>query len=147
MKKTTAWIATSLALSSPTFAEEIPELKFNNLLQFWVLNDLTGSSAPLNFRLRRAELQVSQQLTPELKWLMMVDAAKYLKAGAISASNDNKILQDFVLSYQLCPGLEFRAGQFKVPTFSEFISPTNDLVLPERSALSRVQGDRREPAV
>lgn len=74
----------------------------------------------------------------------MIDPSKSLKEGAVTATNDNKILQDAGLSYQIVEGVEFTVGQFKAPTTAEGLLSSADLLLPERSIVSRTFGDKRE---
>ncbi len=122
--------------------------KFNGLLQVWAINDTTVNQEPhSNYRVRRAELKFSGSVHSKTRWFVMLDPAKSLKTGAISTDNDNKILQDLGVGFTLCEGLELIAGQFKIPTTSEGLMSSSELLLPERSYLARAFGDRREPEV
>lgn len=121
--------------------------RFNSLLQMWALNDTTSSASKFNFRARRAELRFSGTLDETTRWFLMADAAKSLKTGAISAANDNKILQDLGIAFAVAPDLEFIAGQIKVPTTAESFDSAAELLLPERSVEARAYGERREPGV
>ena len=100
-------------------------VKFSGLLQAWYMG---GNQEFTNtFRLRRAELKFVGEITPSAKWTLMVDPAK-----AVSVSNtfatigDTKVVTDGVVkpgSNLLQDafitlsgiGLEFSAGQFKLP--------------------------------
>jgi hypothetical protein len=119
--------------------------QFNGLLQFWALNDSTTHT--FNYRLRRGELRFSGSLMEKADWFLMVDPSKSLRTGAISAANDNKILQDFGIAYKVYENLELTVGQFKGPTTAEGLDSSTRLLFPERSYTSRAFGDRREPGV
>lgn len=119
--------------------------KFNTLLQFWGLNDTSAQGVGnLNFRVRRAEIKFSGSLDPQSKWFIKVDPAKALSSGAVSSTNDNKILQDIGMSYSLCEGLELQVGQFKAPNTWEGLDSSADLWFPERSLVARTYGDKRQ---
>lgn len=112
------------------------------LLQAWAINET--NSPHENFRLRRAELSLTGSVVESTRWFLKIDAAKSLRTGPVTATNDNKILQDFGVAFTVIPGLEFVLGQFKSPTTYEGTSSTADLPLPERSLSGRTFGDRRE---
>lgn len=118
--------------------------KFNGLLQTWTVYDTTAT-AQLNQRLRRAEIKFSGDIAPNWRWSVMIDPAKSLSTGAISSSNDNKILQDFVIGWAFHDGFELVVGQFKTPTAAEGLISSGNLILPERSITARTWGDKREP--
>lgn len=130
--------------------------KFNGLLQAWGLYDSKATSiGKFNFRLRRAEIKLSGSVIENTRWFVMIDPAKTLKVtdttvsgktfGAVSASNDNKILQDVGVAWSICPDLELVVGQFKTPTTSEGLESSSELLFPERSIVARTWGDKREP--
>jgi hypothetical protein len=138
------------------FAAESPEsvitgagkVKFDALLQAWMLNDTTPTSgAKFNFRIRRAELKLSGSVAENSRWFVMIDPAKSLTTGAVAATNDNKILQDLGVAFKLCPGLELIAGEFKIPTTAEGIDWAGELLLPERAFVARNYGEKREPGL
>ncbi len=112
------------------------------LLQAWAINET--NSPHENFRLRRAELGLQGSVAESTRWFLKLDAAKSLRTGPVTATNDNKILQDFGVGFTVAPGLEFVLGQFKSPTTFEGTSSSADLPLPERSLSGRTFGDRRE---
>lgn len=117
----------------------------NVLLQVWALDDTTAANdANANFRIRRTEVKLSSKYSSTLKWFLMFDPAKNLSSGAISSTNDNKILQDAAVVMGLTPELELTMGQFKIPTTAEGLDSSSELLLAERSYLSRIFGDRRE---
>lgn len=136
--------------------------KLNGLLQFWSYQDTTAAAdANTGFRLRRAELKLSGSIVEKTRWFVMFDPAKgptvtnttvtagtgTTTVGSISTANDQKILQDLGIAYTLCEGLELVMGQFKIPTTTEGLFSSGELLLPERSFVGRTYGDRREPGV
>ena len=125
----------------------ISKLKLGLLLQNWAIYDVKNTTSKSNFRLRRTEIKLSGNVFDNSSFVLMIDPAKSLKTGAIDASNDNKILQDFVLNYTLNSQFEVSTGQFKIPTSAEGLLSSSALILPERSAVGRNYGDRRELGV
>jgi hypothetical protein len=144
-------------------AEEKIEIKWGALAQPWLVNDTTVTSAKPNFRLRRAEMKLSAQLTESVKFFIMADPAKALSTtsttvvtattpavttttvSGINASGDNRILQDLGVTVIPIENLEVTLGQFKTPTVQEGLDSSSELPLPERSIGARTLGDRREP--
>lgn len=123
-------------------------VKLNGLFQIWALNDTTATNdAASNFRMRRAELKLSGSVYEKTRWFVMFDPAKSPSTGAISNSNDNKILQDLGAGFMLLEDLEVVIGQFKIPTTAEGLISSSELLLPERSYIGRFFGDRREPGL
>jgi len=139
----------STSLYSPAQAQEISvgqgSAKVGALLQFWAVNDSTAES--YQYRIRRAEFKLSGSVIEQTRYFLMIDPAKALRTGAISATNDNKVLQDLGVGFTLFDGLELVVGQFKTPTTPEGLESSSELLLPERSYVARVFGDRREPGV
>jgi hypothetical protein len=121
-----------------------PALKTQALVQAWAFSDTTQSSTSPNFRIRRAEIKFSGSVVEKTRWFIQIDPAKSLSAGTISTSNDNKILQDIGIGYGLTDSLELIVGQFKSQSASENFDSSSELLLPERSVLNRIFGDRRE---
>src|SRR5258705_3088371 len=54
----------------------IGKIKFNGLLQTWFLAGNGGLTD--TFRIRRAELKFTGEISPHFKWTVMIDPAKYL---------------------------------------------------------------------
>lgn len=123
------------------------KVKFQHLLQAWTLNDTTATAAKLNFRVRRTELKFSGSVAENSRWIVMIDPAKALRTGAISASNDNKALQEIAVAFEPVERFEVVAGQFKIPTTAEGLDSSAGLLLPERAFVSRNYGDKREPGI
>jgi hypothetical protein len=144
-----------LSLSSFVFAEETPVFleipkgtaKLGILLQNWLIYDEKNSTDRSNFRLRRAEIKLSGTVQKDTSWLVMFDPAKSLKTGSIVATNDNKVLQDFILSYTFLENFDLSVGQFKTNTTAEGLLSSSNLILPERSVIGRTYGDKRDPSI
>lgn len=129
------------------------KVRFGALLQTWGLNDTTASGAKLNMRIRRAEIKFAGSVAEGSRWIVMLDPAKTLSSGAVSSTNDNKVLQDIGIAFSLSKTVEIILGQFKIPTTAEGLDSSSELLLPERSLVGRgvssdkVWGDRREPGL
>ncbi len=129
--------------------EDGPTYKFNALLQAWTVSD-NSSNAPasLNFRLRRAELKLSGNVVPEMRYFVMADPAKAITSQSKdNPTADNRVLQDLGVGVTVVPGLEVVAGQFKILTTAEGLSSSAELLFPERSVTTRAYGDKREPGL
>ncbi len=131
-----------LLIIQNSFAEDITP-KIGLLLQTWAFNDTT-LVAKNNFRIRRAEIKLGGKTSPELRYFVSIDPAKSLKEGAVSKTNDNKILQDLGIEYSLTPEFKITAGQFKAPNTVESFTSTAELLLVERAIQSRRYGNTRE---
>jgi hypothetical protein len=116
--------------------------KFGGLLSVWNASDIGVATGNATTRIRRAELRVSGSLLPKIDYLLMADAAKTL-----SASGDNKILQDVRVGINWESGLALWMGQFKTPTTEEGLRSSAKLWFPERSMVSRTFGDQRQTGV
>jgi hypothetical protein len=118
--------------------------KMGALLQGWAVNDTTiqGNNANSNFRMRRAEFRLSGSVRQDTRFFLMMDAAKNL-----SATGDNKVLQDFGVGFTPVEHFEIVIGQFKIPTLAEGFNSSAELLLPERSYVGRNYADRRESGV
>jgi hypothetical protein len=148
-----------MALASISLAEEATEslsvgkgkAKLGALLQAWMVDDTTTLSTAgdsnLNYRLRRAEIKLSGSVTEQTRWLVMIDPAKTLKNGSVTSSNDNRILQDLLVGFNVTPEVELVAGQFKIPTMSEGLDSPSEIFFPERAYISRYWGDSRQPGM
>jgi phosphate-selective porin len=122
----------------------ISKTKLGLLLQNWALYDEKSTAGKSNFRFRRVEIKLSGTIQDNSSFAIMIDPAKSIKTGAVSATNDNKVLQDFVLNYNLNENFEFSTGQFKIPTTAEGLISSSTLILPERSLVGRTYGDKRD---
>jgi hypothetical protein len=119
------------------------------------------------FRVRRAELKVKGEIVPDLlAYSVMIDPAKLLSfetedvpvenqqpppAGPDEVETvpvpqppgDTSILQDFYVTL-LTEYADVSIGQFKIPVSYEGFNSSSKLLLPERAAVSRAFGDRRD---
>lgn len=127
------------------FAQDIkPQIGL--LFQTWAYNDTT-LEAKSNFRIRRAEIKLRGKTSPELRYFFSIDPSKSLKDGTVTRANDNKILQDLGIEYSFTPELKITVGQFKAPDTIESFTSSGELLLAERSFISRNYGDNRETGV
>lgn len=151
-----------VATPAPVVTEAfVPTWKNNALVQFWYLEDQSQSAktADSNFRVRRAELKLTGSSAENTRWFIVADFAKSLSTNSttftsgatkttindINTTGDNKILQDMGIAFKLAPDLELTLGQFKLPTTSESMQSTSELLFAERSLLTRTYGERRDP--
>jgi hypothetical protein len=102
------------------------KIKFNGLLQAWFSSGNGGFSD--TFRVRRAELKFTGEVTPEVKWTVMIDPAKVLSlnntfvtTGGATVVRDSgvnqagRILQDAFITLSYFKRMNINVGQFKVP--------------------------------
>jgi hypothetical protein len=135
------------------------------LLQFWGFwRDVSGETPhTTNFRLRRAELRVKGEVAPKLvAYNLMIDAAKLavfttrdapVEGGEPTAPpatvevpvppGDASILQDYFITF-LSDYADVSLGQFKTQISWEGFNGSSKTIFPERSAVSRAYGDRRD---
>ena len=137
-----AFAADEAPKSGSSLAIPVGDAKLGLILQAWGYDDTTAPVTHTNFRMRRAEIKLGGNLNESLRWYVMFDPAKNL-----SATGDNKVLQDLVAGYALAPGLELLAGQMKIPTTAEGFETSAELLFPERTYVARNYGDRREDGV
>jgi hypothetical protein len=139
-----------LLASELSWADEAAP-KINALLQTWAVGDDSNpAGSTLNFRIRRAEIKLSGSLVEKTRYFVMVDPAKSLSlssTGTLSATNDNKILQDIGVGFSPVANFEILMGQFKTPTTAEGLTSSGELLLPERSLSGRTFGDKRRPGL
>ncbi len=132
------------------FAETLEvggKAKLNGLLQTWFVHDTTtGSAVEENFKIRRAEVKLSGSVVEGTRWFAVMDIAKTLKY-ATPQIDDGKVLQDIGVGFNITPYLEIVMGQMKTPMNWESGRSSGDLLLPERSMVTRAYGDRRDIGV
>jgi phosphate-selective porin len=102
------------------------KIKFNGLLQGW----FAGGNANFSdtFRVRRAELKFTGEISPRARWTVMVDPTKSLSINnnfttiddtrVINDSTINqagRILQDAFITIDASKNFKINVGQFKVP--------------------------------
>lgn len=112
------------------------------LLQAW----FTAGGGASTFRVRRAEIKLSGQITPQARWNLMVDLAKALTVNTTSTTvggtrvvtgesvnQASRILQDASITVDLGHGVRLDAGQFKVPQSMEGLASAAALETVERA--------------
>jgi hypothetical protein len=102
------------------------KLKVSGLVQGWY----TAADAAVvdTFRLRRAELKFSGDMSPNIKWVLMVDPAKALSLSATTSTingqnvvtaasigQSGRVLQDVFVAMAVKPWMVVEFGQQKVP--------------------------------
>jgi hypothetical protein len=131
-----------------------------------------GATVPLGdektffFRLRRAELRVKGDIVPKrIAYQVMIDPARALEVNQVKAdsgtgtvavaqppmSADGKfspltILQDYFITFQ-SDYADVSLGQFKIPVSYEGYNASAKTLFPERAAVSRLYGDKRDIGV
>lgn len=122
-------------------------LKLNGLAQGWY--QFTDAAKPGDtFRLRRAEIKLSGEITPIVPWAIMIDPAQ-VREDDTTTSNINgtnyitsvgrkSVLQDFFITLKPCPYSSFDIGQYKVPFGMEGLESSAKLDLIERSTMASV---------
>jgi hypothetical protein len=136
------------------------------LLQGWYTADITGTSADEitnTFRIRRAEFSAQGDIVPGwVTYKLMIDVARVLEFGSANidvtpADPDNpdeqvtvrqpvspvSIFQDYFVTFTV-PYVDISLGQFKIPVSWEGYNSSSRLLFPERAAVSRLLGDRRD---
>ena len=119
-------------------------IKFDGLLQGW----FTGGNGGFRdtFRVRRAELKFTGELTPEIRFTVMIDPSKALSlnntfttVGGVTVLKDtsvnqaSRILQDAYITLTYLKRLNINIGQFKVPISLEGLQSSAALDTAERA--------------
>jgi hypothetical protein len=116
----------------------------------------------LNFRLRRAELRIKGDIVPKrVLFQVMIDPARALEVsskkvpvsggggGSVTVSQPPSdtgpltIMQDFFITFP-SDYVDFSVGQFKIPVSMEGYGSSSKTLFPERAAVSRYYGDKRD---
>jgi len=127
------------------------ELRIGALLQAWYIaddsaqgtgTDYLGNTTGINtFRIRRAEIRLSGTVTPSWGFDVQIDPAK---AQSTSAGGDDKILQDFAITWLGLRGHELSLGQKKIAITDEGLRSSAEIDFAERARITRVVGDQRQ---
>ena len=123
----------------------VGSLTVDGLLQGWY--QFTDGATPEDtFRLRRAEIRLSGEITPTVPWSVMVDPAQVrdddTRSSDINGTNyvtsvgRKSVLQDFLITFKTCPYSSVDVGQYKVPFGMEGLESSAKLDLIERSMVS-----------
>ncbi len=123
------------------------KIKFNGLLQGWFSAGNGGSRD--TFRIRRAELKFSGQITPKAKWTVMIDPAKALSVNnthttingtrVVTDTNVNqasRVLQDAFITLDYIKNVSIDVGQYKIPLGLEGLQSSATLETVERALFS-----------
>jgi len=147
--------ATAAAPAKPATANGVEpgygKIKFSGLLQGWYTSGNQGVRD--SFRLRRAELKFTGDITPQIKWTVMIDPAKSLAlnntyttvAGTrvvadTSVNQAGRILQEAFIAYELKPNMRLWVGQFKLPLSMEGLQSSGALDTVERAMFASDRG-------
>ena len=116
----------------------IGKIKFNGLLQTWFLAGNGGLTD--TFRIRRAELKFTGEISPHFKWTVMIDPAKSLSLSNTfttvsgttvlkdtSVNQASRILQDAFITLSYFKRANINAGQFKIPLSLEGLQSSGQL--------------------
>ncbi len=118
-------------------------IKLNGLLQGWY-QYTDGATPEGTFRLRRAEIKLSGEITPKVSWAIMIDPAQVREDDVVTAPETNlvtsvgrkSVLQDILVSFKLCPSSSIDIGQYKTPFGMEGLTSSAKLDLIERAMLA-----------
>jgi len=113
-------------------------IKFNGLLQAWFIGGNGGQTD--TFRIRRAELKFTGEMSPHFKWTVMVDPSKALSlnntfttVGGTTVVKDtsvnqaSRILQDAYITLSYWKKVNINVGQFKIPLSLEGLQSSGTL--------------------
>lgn len=127
------------------------KIKFSGLLQGWYTSGNGGVKD--SFRIRRAELKFTGDITSQIKWTVMIDPAKSLAlnntyttvAGTkvladTSVNQAGRMLQEAFISYELKPNMRLWVGQFKLPLSMEGLQSSGALDTIERAMFASDRG-------
>jgi hypothetical protein len=116
----------------------IGKIKFNGLLQAWYIGGNGGLTD--TFRIRRAELKFTGEISPHFKWTVMIDPTKSLSlnntfttVGGTTVVKDtsviqaSRILQDAFITLSYWKRVNINVGQFKVPLSLEGLQSSGQL--------------------
>lgn len=116
----------------------IGKIKFNGLLQTWFIGGNGGFTD--TFRIRRAELKFTGEISPHFKWTVMIDPSKSLSLNNTfttvsgttvvkdtSVNQASRILQDAFITLSYWKKANINVGQFKVPLSLEGLQSSGQL--------------------
>jgi phosphate-selective porin len=128
-------------------------IKFDGLLQGWYASGNGGFSD--SFRIRRTELKFTGEVTPEIRWTIMIDPSKALSLNNTlttingttvvrdtSVNQASRILQDAYITLSYYKRMNINVGQFKMPLSLEGLQSSAALDTVERTlfASDRARG-------
>jgi phosphate-selective porin len=121
--------ATARLAASPI--EGLGKIRFNGLLQGWYFGGDHGTRD--SFRIRRAELRFSGDLSPRARWTVMIDPAKTLAITDGAINQAGRPLQDAYITVDRSKLLQLSVGQMKIPFSLEGLQPSGALDTVERA--------------
>ena len=139
--------------TKPLVESGFGSIKVNGLIQGWFTSGNGGLRD--TFRIRRTELKFTGQVSPKVKWTLMVDPSKALAINntfttvdgrqVVSGSSINqgsRILQDAFITYAYNKRVNVNVGQFKIPLGMEGLQSSAALDVVERTlfASDRARG-------
>lgn len=150
-----------------SIGEDGGSVRLGALLQVWGYGRIVEDDTETTFRIRRAELKAHGDLVPGwISFGLMIDPAKVLEFQEVSVPVEGQdpdpttpgevevqqpvgnvaMLQDVFITMR-CSCVDISVGQFKNPVSLEGSGSSSKLILPERAAVSRRFGDRRDIGV
>lgn len=127
------------------------KIKFGGLLQGWYSSG--NQSVRDSFRIRRAELKFTGDITPQIKWTVMIDPAKSLAlnnsyttvsgtkvVADTSVNQAGRILQEAFIAYDVHKDMRLSIGQFKLPLSMEGLQSSSALDTVERALFASDRG-------
>jgi phosphate-selective porin len=120
------------------------KIQLNGLIQGWFVAGDEGFRD--TFRVRRAEFKMTGEITPRVKWTLMIDPSKALAlrntrvtvdgqsvVGDTSVDQGGRILQDAFITYETGHDVKVNVGQFKIPLSLEGLQSSATLDTIERA--------------
>lgn len=109
------------------------KLKVSGLFQGWY--SAADAGVVDTFRLRRAEIKFSGDVSPRVKWTVMVDPSKTLSlaSGGSSISQSGRLMQDAFISLNWKPKFTVEVGEQKIPLGLEGTTSSGKLDVVERA--------------
>ncbi len=136
---------------TPAVEPGFGKIKFDGLLQAWAVGG--GERVTNTFRLRRAELKFSGQITPRASWTIMIDPAKVLSLNStttttngtavlssVAVNQATRILQDAYITLGYIPRVRLDFGQTKIPLSLEGFQSSAKLDTVERALFMSDRG-------
>jgi phosphate-selective porin len=124
--------------AAPRLAVEsaVGRITVSGLLQGWFTSG--DASFDDSFRMRRAEIRLTGEVSPSVRWTIMVDPSKSLslvaaEGGGQSVNQASRMLQDASISLSLSPAWRVDVGQQKVPLSLEGLQSSAALETVERA--------------
>ena len=111
---------------APTAATGLGDIRAGGLIQVWYAQGDGGFQS--TFRIRRAELKLGGDVSPQARWAITIDPARLLSTSSTtvdvngvpvvtgtSVNQSSRILVDAYLGLRLPAQLELDVGQLKIP--------------------------------